>query len=1105
MMLQLGKACRLLLALFAMLVAAVPSAAIAADYAAGADLAGGSVTLWFRSAVGSGWVDAHYSVNGGPQQNVRMTYNSATTRFETTFSGSSGQVVRHSFTYDKAGLAYDSPIASTVVGSGGATVATPSFSVAGGTYAASQSVAITTSTPGATIRYTTDGSMPNQSSPVYGGAIVVSGNLTLKAYATASGMADSALASATYVINAGGAFSYSQGVVASNGAATIWFLPSSSVSYVDAHFSIANGAQQNLRMLKNAATGRYEVSTSLAQGNSMSYSFTYNVTGATQSDTPAYTYTAGASAKAATPVLSPAPGTYATALAVTLSTSTPGASIRYTLDGSNPTTTSPAYTGAITVGGSATLKAIAVAAGYETSDIAGGSYVISQAVASAPGFNPPAGTYASAQLVSMASATPGAQIRYTTDGSVPSGASTLYTSAINISASQTVRAIAIASGYASSAISAAGYTIEATGTGFVQGAYELGATATIWLKPNAPSAYAILHYGVNGGSQISPKMSFNSSLGRFEFVITPVRAGDQIKYFITYANGTGQLDTPNYTYTVGGASAVTKPSITPAGGTYANSQSVQLYTTEPNSVIRYTTDGSAPNGGSSLYVSPISVSMAKTINAITVKADGSQSGIASATYVIGQGDTAIATPSISHPGGDYGNPIAVNFLSATNGATIHYTLDGSSPTKDSPVYGGPVWVRSAATVKAVAIKGGLNSGVASASYTIGNGTGETWTGKTTFNMVNGTKGKWSDDKVFWAIIGKDWATGNFVHVDMNGNLVPMSLGDNGALAKNGLVYANYFFSLAQTKSITIPPINSARILMSVGEPMYIQVNSDGNGKIAYAGANIENPTDPNVDVLFDFGEFAILPPGSNPQGIFVNTTRVDQFGFPLKLNVTGLDGFDMTVGENLSESREEVFAKFITEVPDEFRGLAQAPYAPYRIMAPAHATFGKDAENEHYLDAYIDEVWSKYANEDLVMDLKNGWPVFTGRVVGNKFRFTDGVGTYYINGKPTTAMVMLGAGLLDDSTGTTDVGKQLQLQAQMCAALNRRVAHLSFDKWWHSPDFYPAGAAANYFTKFWHDHSLNSLAYGFAYDDVGGYSPSIHTEKPRSVTYTIGW
>ncbi len=33
----------------------------------------------------------------------------------------------------------------------------------------------------------------------------------------------------------------------------------------------------------------------------------------------------------------------------------------------------------------------------------------------------------------------------------------------------------------------------------------------------------------------------------------------------------------------------------------------------------------------------------------------------------------------------------------------------------------------------------------------------------------------------------------------------------------------------------------------------------------------------------------------------------------------------------------------------------------------------------------------------------------------------------------------------------------------------------------------------------------HGLADGFAYDDVGGFSPSLHTNAPTTVTYTIGW
>src|SRR2546428_829623 len=79
-------------------------------------------------------------------------------------------------------------------------VATPTFSPPGGAYASPQSVAISDATPGATIYYTTDGSTPTTASPVYTGSTAVTQTITIKAMAAASGMSDSAVASATYTI-----------------------------------------------------------------------------------------------------------------------------------------------------------------------------------------------------------------------------------------------------------------------------------------------------------------------------------------------------------------------------------------------------------------------------------------------------------------------------------------------------------------------------------------------------------------------------------------------------------------------------------------------------------------------------------------------------------------------------------------------------------------------------------------------------------------------------------------------------------------------------------------------------------------------------------------
>ena len=81
-------------------------------------------------------------------------------------------------------------------------VATPTFSLPGGTYVGPQSVTLSDTTSGATIYYTTDGSTPTTASTAYTGSISVTRTTTIRAMAAASGMADSSVASATYTLQA---------------------------------------------------------------------------------------------------------------------------------------------------------------------------------------------------------------------------------------------------------------------------------------------------------------------------------------------------------------------------------------------------------------------------------------------------------------------------------------------------------------------------------------------------------------------------------------------------------------------------------------------------------------------------------------------------------------------------------------------------------------------------------------------------------------------------------------------------------------------------------------------------------------------------------------
>jgi hypothetical protein len=186
---------------------------------------------------------------------------------------------------------------------------------------------------------------------------------------------------------------------------------------------------------------------------------------------------------AASPVYSVAPGSYSGTQSVTLSTSTSDAYICYALASSYPAltpqpnnnggcTAGTLYTGPISISSTATLYAMAGTsnAGQRStlgppSSLTAAAYTIDGgSSASTPTFSPAAGTYSSAQSVTI-SAGSDATIYYTTNGSTPTRSSTQYTGPITVNSTETLQAIAVVRDDASSAVASAAYAITPMGVG----------------------------------------------------------------------------------------------------------------------------------------------------------------------------------------------------------------------------------------------------------------------------------------------------------------------------------------------------------------------------------------------------------------------------------------------------------------------------------------------------------------------------------------------------------------------------------------------------------------------------------------------------------------
>lgn len=421
------------------------------------------------------------------------------------------------------------------------------------------------------------------------------------------------------------------------------------------------------------------------------------------------------------------------------------------------------------------------------------------------------------------------------------------------------------------------------------------------------------------------------------------------------------------------------------------------------------------------------------------------------TYTVGSGGTTtVAAPIFSPAGGSYSSAQSVTISDSTSGATIRYTTDGSTPTSSSAVYSSAINVSATSTIKAIALKSGMtNSAVASATFTISiSSSGSiysiaassipapTGSGVMAVKVMNGTNGAYPDSQIYWGVLGINPATGGWSYLDLNGNLQPISAALNNAsghLTKNGVNYSNIYHTISQASWASLPKITSGRMFLCVGSPCYIKTYDNG-----FAGPDINNASDPNLNIYNDFIEFTV-----DATGYHGNTTRVDEFGFPIQHRLVNKAGnYDKTVGEFESETRSGLFTKYANEVPSQFKSLATVQ-APYRIIAPIHGSFAAGGANANYFSGY-----SSFNTQDILR--------------------CDG--------------------------GVTD--------AKTCAAINRHV-YTSSD--WVTVSNYYKAAPANYYAKFWHDHSINGLAYGFAYDDVNGQAAYLEIGDPKGLIIRVGW
>lgn len=165
----------------------------------------------------------------------------------------------------------------------------------------------------------------------------------------------------------------------------------------------------------------------------------------------------------AAPVISPAGGEVEKGTQVEITGPT-GATIYYTTDGNDPTTSSAVYNGPIAVDNDMTIKAIAVKRAWTDSTVSTATFTVKAAApvekVASPTFSIAGGEVEEGTTVTISCATSGATIYYTTDGNEPTTSSAVYSGAITVNKAMTIKAFAAKDGYTDSEVVSATFTIK---------------------------------------------------------------------------------------------------------------------------------------------------------------------------------------------------------------------------------------------------------------------------------------------------------------------------------------------------------------------------------------------------------------------------------------------------------------------------------------------------------------------------------------------------------------------------------------------------------------------------------------------------------------------
>ncbi|MGW3245316.1 glycoside hydrolase family 64 protein [Streptomyces sp. NPDC001070] len=338
-------------------------------------------------------------------------------------------------------------------------------------------------------------------------------------------------------------------------------------------------------------------------------------------------------------------------------------------------------------------------------------------------------------------------------------------------------------------------------------------------------------------------------------------------------------------------------------------------------------------------------------------------------------------------------------------------------------------------------------------------------------------------------LGTELSTGRQGWADANGSFHPWPAGGNPpAPAPDASITGP---AGGQSVTIRIPKF-SGRVYFSYGQKLVFKLTTGGLVQPA-----VQNPSDPNRNILFNWSEYTL-----DDSGLWINSTQVDMFSAPYAVGVKRADGTTASTG-HLKPGGYNGFFNAVRGQPGGWANLIQTrpDGTVLRALAPGHG-IETGALPRTVMDDYVNRVWQKYSTSTLTVTPFGDQPgtKYYGRVSGNVMNFANASGAVVTSFQKPDADSVFGCYKLLDAPNDIVRGP---ISRTLCAGFNRSTLLTNPNQ----PDASAAGfyqdAVTNHYARKIHAQMADGKAYAFAFDDVGNHESLVNDGSPQQAYITL--